>query len=131
MIVDTSALLAILLDESERPEFEQAISKDLLPRISAASYLEAGIVIDGQGSARRSRLLDSYLAAAEMTIEPLTAEQALIARQAYRDYGRGSGHPARLNFGDCMSYALARAHDEELLFKGNDFTHTDVRAALA
>jgi len=129
MIVDTSALLAILLAEPEREPFEEAIASDPLPRISAASYLEAGIVVDAQRNPTRSRILDSYLAAAALAIEPFTAEQALIARQAYRDFGRGSGNPAGLNFGDCMAYALAKALDEELLFKGTDFTHTDVRAA--
>jgi ribonuclease VapC len=68
---------------------------------------------------------------AEIVIEPVTEEQAHIARQAYRDYGRGSGHPARLNFGDCFAYALARATGEPLLFKGDDFRHTDIASAVA
>lgn len=129
MIIDTSALLAILLAEPEREAFEEAIAADVFPRISAANYLEAGIVVDAQRNPNRSRILDSYIAAADIAIEPVTAEQASIARQAYRDYGRGSGHPAGLNFGDCLSYALAKALDEELLFKGTDFTRTDIRPA--
>lgn len=105
MIVDTSALLAILLAEPEREAFEEAIAGDVFPRISAANYLEAGIVVDTQRNPNRSRILDSYIAAADIAIEPVTTEQACIARQAYRDYGRGSDHPAGLNFGDCMAHA--------------------------
>jgi ribonuclease VapC len=91
--------------------------------------VEAGVVIDGRGDPHRARILDSFLDAADIAIEPGTAEQAMIARQAYRDFGQGSGHPAGLNFGDCFAYALAKAHDESLLFKGGDFVHTDIRSA--
>lgn len=77
-----------------------------------------------------SRLLDDLIERAEIAIEPVTVEQAKIARQAYRDYGKCSGHPANLNFGDCFSYALARVKHEPLLYKGNDFTHTDLQPAL-
>ncbi len=129
MIIDTSALITILLNEPERGDFEVLIAQSPQPRLSAASYLEAGVVVDGRRDPKRSRILDSYLAGADIAIEPVTAEQAIIARQAYRDFGRGSGHPAGLNFGDCFSYALAKAHGETLLFKGDDFTHTDIRAA--
>ncbi len=131
MIIDASALIAILLDEPERAAFERAIAQDFDPRISAATYVETGIVVDSRRDPMRSRYLDSFLAVADVAIEPLTAEQAVIAREAYRDFGRGSGHPANLNFGDCFSYALATAFNEPLLFKGNDFTHTDVRRAVA
>ncbi|MBM3670497.1 MAG: type II toxin-antitoxin system VapC family toxin [Actinobacteria bacterium] len=130
MIIDASALLAVLLDEPERPTFEAAMSRDPFPRISAASYLEAGIVVDSRRDPMRSRYLDTFLARAEVAIEPVTAEQAAIARKAYQDFGRGSGHPARLNFGDCFAYALAKATDEELLFTGEDFSHTDIRSAV-
>lgn len=130
MIIDASALLAVLLDEPERPTFEAVMSRDPFPRISAASYLEAGIVVDSRRDPMRSRYLDTFLASAEVAIEPVTAEQAAIARKAYQDFGRGSGHPARLNFGDCFAYALAKATDEELLFKGEDFSHTDIRSAV-
>lgn len=131
MIIDASALIAILLDEPERAAFERAIAQDFDPRISAATYVETGIVVDSRRDPMRSRYLDSFLAVADVAIEPLTAEQAVIAREAYRDFGKGSGHPANLNFGDCFSYALATACNEPLLFKGNDFTHTDVRRAVA
>ncbi|MFM8155447.1 MAG: type II toxin-antitoxin system VapC family toxin [Actinomycetes bacterium] len=129
MIVDSSAILAILLGEPERPAFEEAIASAPVPRMSAASYLEAGIVIDAKGNPILSRMLDALLAGADIAIAPVTAEQAVIAREAYRDFGRGSGHPAGLNFGDCFSYALAKASGEPLLFKGEDFIHTDVQRA--
>lgn len=129
MIIDTSALIAVLLDEPERGEFEVLIAASPQPQLSAASYVEAGVVIDRRGDPNRARILDSFLDAADIAIEPVTAEQAMIARQAYRDFGRGSGHPAGLNFGDCFAYALAKAHDESMLFKGDDFGHTDIRSA--
>ncbi len=98
--------------------------------LSAASYLETAIVLDGRRDPVQSAKLDDLLLDLEMKIEPVTAEQARIARQAYRDYGRGSGHRANLNFGDCFSYALARVKREPLLFKGDDFGFTDVRRAV-
>lgn len=130
MIIDTSALVAILRDEPERMAFADAIAQDPLPRMSAASYLEVGVVVDGRRSPTLSRLVDSVIAEGDIAIEPVTARQALIARAAYRDFGRGSGHPARLNFGDCFAYALAKDTGEDLLFKGDDFIHTDIRPAL-
>ena len=129
MIVDTSAIIAILRHEPEFEALEESIAAQSYVRMSAASYLEAGIVIDGRQDPIRSRKFDDFLSLAEITIEPVTAEQAFIAREAYRDFGRGSGHPAGLNFGDCFSYALAKATGEPLLFKGDDFLHTDVRPA--
>ena len=92
--------------------------------MSAASYLESGVVLDSRRDPVLSRSLDDFL-----EIEPVTAEQARIAREAYRDFGKGSGHPAQLNFGDCFAYALAKSTDEPLLFVGLDFSHTDVTAA--
>ena len=130
MIIDTSALVAILRGEPERTSFADAIARDPFPRISAATYLEVGVVVDGRRNPMLSRLVDSVIAEGDISIEPVTARQALIARAAYRDFGRGSGHPARLNFGDCFSYALAKDTGEELLFKGDDFIHTDIRPAL-
>ena len=124
-------MVAIIHGEPGSASLEEAIFTSDSVGMSAGSYLETGIVIGARANPTASWLLDKLLADFDIEIHAFTAEQALIARQAYRDYGRGSGHPANLNFGDCMSYALARAHDEELLFKGNDFTHTDVRAALA
>ena len=95
----------------------------------AANWLEAAIVIDGARSPIASRRFDEAVAAAGIVVEPVTREQAEIARAAYRDFGKGSGHPAGLNFGDCFAYALAKATREPLLFKGDDFSKTDVAAA--
>jgi ribonuclease VapC len=130
MIVDSSALLAILRAEPEAASCAQALAAAEDRRISAATYLETAIVIDGSREPIASRRLDELLREADVRIEPVTEEQARIARHAYRDFGKGSGHPAQLNFGDCFSYALAKATGEPLLFKGNDFLHTDLRAAL-
>jgi ribonuclease VapC len=94
-----------------------------------ASYLETSIVLDKRRDAVMSAKLDDLIESAKITLEPVTAEQARIARQAYRDYGKGSGHPANLNFGDCFSYALARDKREPILYKGDDFVHTDLRPA--
>ena len=95
--------------------------------ISAANLLEAGIVIDNQAGPSAGRRLDAFIERAGIGIEPVTEEQVRIARQAYLDFGRGN-HPAALNFGDCFAYALAKATGEALLFKGEDFTRTDIRA---
>ena len=100
-------------------------------RFSAASFVEAAIVIDGSRDPVASRRFDDLVKEAQLVIEAVTDVQARIAREAYRDFGRGSGHPARLNFGDCFAYALARATGEPLLFKGDDFVHTDIAPALA
>ncbi len=129
MIIDTSALVAIVREEAERRDFQRLIEDDDAPRMSAASLLELFIVTDGRGDAATSRRLDQLIEAFGILIEPVTEAQVRIARQAYRDYGRGSGHPARLNFGDCFAYALASERREELLFKGDDFVHTDLRSA--
>ena len=127
MIVDTSALIAILRNEQEAQEFSAALATRSEPRrLSAASYLESAIVIDGGRDPVASRRLDELVAKAGIVIEEVTAEQAKIARAAYQDYGKGSGHPAQLNFGDCFAYALSRTTGEKLLFKGKDFIHTDI-----
>jgi len=130
MIVDTSAVVAIVRRESERSSFLTCLDREAVNRISAASYFEAAIVIDGSRNPTLSRGLDEFIRAAEVVIEPVTAHQARIAREAYRDFGKGSGHPAQLNFGDCFAYALAKDKAEPLLFKGGDFAHTDVRRAI-
>jgi ribonuclease VapC len=130
VIIDTSALVAILFAEPEADEFINLIN-DSEVKLSAASYFEAGAVIDRAGDPVASRALDELLTLGEVRIEPVTEDQARIARQAYRDFGKGSGHPARLNFGDCFSYALAKAADQALLYKGDDFNHTDLVAAAA
>jgi ribonuclease VapC len=131
MIVDTSAILAILRDEPEAMACARALEEATVRRMSAASFLEAAIVIDASGDALASRSFDELIEVAEMVIEPVTVEQAQIGRDAYRDFGKGSGHPAQLNFGDCFSYALAATTGEPLLFKGSDFSQTDVKAALS
>lgn len=129
MIIDTSAIIAVLRREPETDEFLHAMSSAGC-RMSVGSYLEAAIVADSAGSPAFSRYFDDLVDAAALQLEPMTLEQAQVARQAYRDYGRGSGHPAGLNFGDCFAYALARTTREPLLFKGDDFNHTDVLPAV-
>ena len=130
MIVDTSAIVAILKDESDGIFLSRALDSADVVRISAASYLETSIVIGKYRDPVLNAKLDELIEDLEVVIEPVTPEQARIARQAYRDYGRGSGHPANLNFGDCFSYALARAKREPILFKGDGFAHTDLRPAV-
>ena len=130
MIVDASALIAILRDEPQARAFATAIAGGERRRMSAANYLEAAIVIDGSRNPIASRRFDDLLREAEIVIEPVTEQQAKIAREAYRDFGRGSGHPARLNFGDCFAYALAKTSGEPLLFKGDDFLHTGIATVL-
>jgi ribonuclease VapC len=126
MILDASALLVILRDEPQARAFATAIAGAEHRRISAANYLEAAIVIDGSRNPIASRRFDDLLREAEIVIEPVTEEQAKVAREAYRDFGRGSGHPAKLNFGDCFAYALAKTSGEPLLFQGDDFVHTGI-----
>ena len=130
MIVDSSALVAILTDEPGATVLNDLLVSTDGSVVSAASYLETGIVLDRHRRGPVSDALDDYLEGAALSVAPVTARQARIARAAYRDFGRGSGHPAKLNFGDCFAYALAIERDEPLLFKGDDFTHTDVRSAL-
>ena len=131
MIIDTSALIAILRDEPEAAAYARAIEAASYRRISAANFLEAAIVIDGSRDPVASRRFDDLVREAQLVIEPVTKAQARIARNAYRDFGRGSGHAARLNFGDCFAYALARVTGEPLLFKSDDFGHTDIIPALS
>lgn len=130
MIIDTSALLAILREEPEARQCAEAIAASTSRRISAASFLEAAIVTDAGRDPVASRRFDDLLRVADIAIEPVTEEQARLGREAYRDFGRGSGHPAQLNFGDCFAYALAKVRDEPLLFKGGDFARTDVTPAI-
>lgn len=129
MIVDSSAVIAILRDEPEAPAFAQAIAEAASRRISAANFVEAAAVIDASRDPVASRRFDELLREAGIHIEAVTEEQARVARDAYRDYGKGSGHPAQLNFGDCFAYSLARVLNEALLFKGTDFGQTDIRPA--
>jgi ribonuclease VapC len=126
MIVDTSAIVAILRDETGAESFANAIAGAKIRRVSVVSYVEAAAVIDGSRNPIASRRFDDFFREASFTIEEVTVEQAKIAREAYKDFGKGSGHPAQLNFGDCFAYALAKAMSEPILFKGQDFNHTDL-----
>lgn len=126
MVIDASAVIAILLDEDGAERYTRAIEAAAQPRISAASYLEAAVVIDNRGDVLARREFDRFIRRAGIEVVAVNLEQAEIARQAYRDFGKGR-HPAGLNFGDCFSYALAKFIDEPLLFKGGDFSMTDVK----
>lgn len=130
MIVDTSALVATILAEADADQYMTAMLRAETVRMSAVTYVETGIVVDARRRDDLSREVDRLIEDIPIAVVPFTPRQATFARLAYRDYGRGSGHPAKLNFGDCMSYALAIDTGEDLLFKGDDFTHTDVRPAL-
>jgi len=129
MIVDTPALVAILRDEPEAEACARAIESSVIRRVSAANFVEAALIIDASRDPVASRRFDELIKEAQIIIEPVTEAQARIARDAYRDFGKGSGHPARLNFGDCFAYALAKVMSEALLFKGDDFAHTDIKSA--
>ncbi len=129
MIVDTSAVIAVLRRESGWEEIDRLLTDAASPRMSAGSYLELGIVVDRGADPALSRNLDRLLAAWGVTIEPVSVEHTRLARAAHRDYGGGSGHRARLNFGDCFAYALASQTGEPLLFVGDDFAQTDLPAA--
>ena len=128
MVIDSSALVAILQDEPERAALVVKIAADPVRLLSAANYLEVAIVIDDRLGAAGARDLKLLLVEAAIRIMPVTVEHAELARTAYRRFGRGY-HPARLNFGDCFAYALARETGEPLLYKGGDFGQTDLAAA--
>ena len=125
MVLDTSAVLAILQDEPERRKFNEAIEEAASRSLSAASLVECSMILESRYGSDAVRDLDLWIAKAQITIAPVDEEQANLARRAFKTYGKGR-HPAALNFGDCCSYALSRALDEPLLFKGNDFSQTDV-----
>jgi ribonuclease VapC len=131
VIIDTSAIIAILRGEPDAAVFADAIESASVRRMSAANFLEAAIVIDTSRDPVVSRRFDELVQTAQIRIEPVTERQARIARAAYRDFGKGSGHPAGLNLGGCLAYALAKDTGEPLLVKGKDFTHTDLAAAVA
>ena len=128
MIVDTSVIIAILRDESDAEELADALDSANVRRLSAASYVEAAVVTDGNRDPVLSRRLDSLLQQSLIDIEPVTVEQARIAREAYKDFGKGR-HRAGLNFGDCFVYALAKDKGEPILCKGEDFKRTDLDVA--
>ncbi len=129
MIVDSSALVAIALREAGSERVARSLASAVHPSMSAATWLESGIVLDSR-TMDSGRELDLLLAEFAITVVPVTFALAQTARAAHRRYGRGSGSRARLNLGDCFSYALAVTTGDPLLFVGEDFTHTDVRSAL-
>jgi ribonuclease VapC len=129
MILDTSALVAILFNEDDAAIYAQAITRADSCRLSAATFVETAIVVEVHTKKNGSRQFDALIRRAGIVIDPVTEEQAHIARQAFIDFGKGR-HPAGLNYGDCFSYALSKAAGEPLLFKGRDFAKTDLTAAL-
>ena len=128
MIVDTSVIIAILKDEQNAASIRTILSRSRDCRMSAESYVEAGVVVDSNRNPVLSRRFDDLLRDVEISVEPVTLNQARIAREAYRDFGKGR-HRAGLNLGDCFAYALAKEKGETLLFKGDDFCHTDIESA--
>lgn len=128
MIIDSSVIVAILGLESDAREFAEAIEEAPEHRISVVNYVEAAIVLDSRRNEALSRRLDDFVRETQVRIEPVTVEQAKLAREAYRDFGKGR-HRAGLNLGDCFAYALAKDKREPLLFKGEDFGRTDVEVA--
>ena len=132
MIIDTSAIIAVANREPEAQavgaRIETEVAQDRL--MSSATWLELMIVLDRGGNPERVGLVEQLLEQWSIGIVAVTAEHARIAREAYRHFGRGGGSGAKLNFGDCFSYALSRARREPLLFVGNDFVHTDIQSAL-
>ncbi len=129
MIIDTSAILAILFEEADAARYENAIAAAWPRRISAVALVEAAMVVEGRGGAEAGQALDAILEKASIEAVAVTAEHAASARRAWRRFGKGN-HPAALNYGDCFAYALADMTGEPLLFKGSDFARTDVRVAL-
>jgi ribonuclease VapC len=127
MIVDSSAIIAVLRNEPDAAAISAALQQAPICRMSAVTYVEAAVFTDSNGNPVLSRRFDDLLRDVKMRVESVTFDHARIARQAYRDFGKGR-HKAGLNFGDCFAYALAKDLDEPLLFKGDDFRHTDVDA---
>lgn len=127
LVIDTSALLAILLQEAEAQSFFQKIVAFESRIMSAANYLECSLRVDYTNNILASQAFDDLFKKLRIKIADVTEEQARIARSANQAYGKGSTHPAKLNFGDCFAYALAKDLDCPLLFKGNDFIHTDLK----
>lgn len=129
MIVDSSALVAILSDEPEQAAFNDALARADVCQMSAATFVEASIVMEARHGYDGVRDLDLLIATAGIAIVPVDVEQAHVAREAYRQYGKGQETGARLNYGDCFSYALAKVTGLPLLFKGHDFSRTDIETA--
>lgn len=131
MVIDTSALIALFLGEPETADFVSLINRAATRLISASSYLETAIVIAARSGPAAQGKVEQMIAELTIEIVPFTREQAEAAIAAYRRFGKGTGHPARLNFGDCFSYALAKLRREPLPFKGDDFSHTDLEFAAS
>ena len=129
MIIDSSALLAVLYREPDAERYETAIVSAPNGRMSVANMLESSIVVEGRGDAAAGHELDAYLECAGIELMPVTTAQLSAARRAWRRFGKGN-HRAALNFGDCFAYALAEVTGAPLLFKGDDFARTDIAAAL-
>jgi ribonuclease VapC len=125
MVLDTSAVLAILQNEPERRKFNEAIDAAETRSLSTASFVECSMIVESRYGADGVRDLDLFIAKAQISLVAVDEEQANLARRAFRKYGKGR-HPASFNFGDCFSYALSKALQGPLLFKGNDFSQTDV-----
>jgi ribonuclease VapC len=130
MVIDTSAIIAVLVDEPDAPRVAEAIEAASLRLLSAANLLEASIVIEGRNGAPGGRDLDLLIYRTGTEIVPVDQDQAEIARDAWRRYGKGR-HPAGLNYGDCFAYALAKSRRLPLLFVGGNFARTDLEAALS
>ena len=130
MVVDSSAALAILLQEPEAEVFAAAIEAAPAPLISAATLVEVGAVLLARQTREARQDLADFLSESGLQVEPVSREQADLALDAFERYGKSRGHPARLNFGGCFPYALAKATGEPLLYKGDDFSKTDVLSAL-
>lgn len=128
MIVDTSALVAILYREPEAAAFAQRIHDAEICRLSVASHVELSMVVESQLGPEGARQAEAFIRRAGIVIEPVTLQHGELARQAFLDFGKGR-HKAGLNFGDCFAYALAKATGEPLLFKGDDFGQTDIQPA--
>lgn len=129
MVVDTSALVAILKAEPEAATFLAKLAAATGCRLSAANFVEAGLIVNHDPSGAHREALEELLREFDIRIEPVSERQARLALDAFRRYGKGSGHPAGLNYGDCFAYALAADTGEPLLFKGGDFPHTDLAPA--
>ena len=130
MIVDSSAMVAIIRGERDGARLAARLGESDSARMSAATLVELSIVIDRDSSPNSAALLDELVDRSGIEVVPFTAEHACIARRAYQEFGKGSGHRAGLNFGDCFAYALAKQSGEPLLFEGDDFSHTDIVPAL-
>ncbi len=130
MVVDTSAIIAILRAEDEAETFALALGTARGAVMGASTYLEAGLVMINDKSPRGLERLNTLIDKADIEIVPTTPDEAIIGIAAHQKYGKGSGHPAKLNFGDCFSYALAKSRNLPLLFKGDDFIHTDIEPAV-